>query len=1093
MDKTGRVLGCLATTTQKKVKKTGVKIEAFNLPVQPFHPQIFSKSKEMTAFQTFLENMHIPSIEDVDEFMSGRKTIEEIQASWTVVLPEEMTETLHYTKGSKDALKSTCTPTQVLVARDCNENGAKAFKVVEWKKWCDQTAKKDNHEYECLRGTVYPYIDIESEAINVCHSTMLTHSIATFTNALTTAGLAIEKLAIANSSRKGKASYHVVIHTDKVFRDTTALKHFVFQKIRPTFADVPSETLEHIQWNRDDKVMDCVDWGVYTSDRVFRFLGQSKLGKYIRLKPFTDFDCEWPLTTKTADFLIGQYGQTAHHKLEHEVEVASLVCKDQTPTKGGASPATPDLTGFDKNYIGDLATLVSNTYIADQTNCSKFIWAMARSGASSELIHAHCKRTTNYGEKWVNDNIASAPRMNVNIGTLRYFAAQSDKAGYQALSRKHQKCEVAGEVHDFVTQIATEKYHEPYVRPFNFVEKDTILLKSHLGTGKTTQLIRAMKPAHALAAAPFKRILIISGRKSFTKFICGDLATAGLEFAAYDDKHTKPLALLPRLVVQVESLWRLADSFKKYDLVAIDESETVAHQFYSESTHRMHMIPNHVVFERCLSTATKVLFADAFLGQRSIQISEALRNVERTQIIENTYCPYARKAIQLVSLKNGKPKPALGEFCSRIMADLKTGRKVAVVWGSLNKAKAFAETFLKDTTYAWRLYSSESSPEHREELSDVATNWQSLDLLMYTSTITVGINYAPESEEHCFDSLYLYAAAAGGLPRDVAQALLRCRRIKSETLIYTTDTNALSSALYGRDTIRAAIADKGVHLRFANPVANWQNAPKWAEDVYIENENENGAKCIAYSEILQGYLVKSGYSLSNLTIDVDELELKCETVTFADIETLEADDAERIQRKSRRGMATVEEKMALQKWRFVRQFKLGQTDTFLGEQWAQFYGKNQEHLFWNQINEKHQTTEQYLAYESEQKYVCAASKKCLKRTVLEKMLPILGIKNTAETFSLQVTPTLVEAIKVIEQECYTAFQAHGGRHKGDFTASNAVDVVKLVFLGWNGIGVESDSKRKRSDGKQALVFTIKNKPNNLWETITDREKDEELE
>jgi len=189
----------------------------------------------------------------------------------------------------------------------------------------------------------------------------------------------------------------------------------------------------------------------------------------------------------------------------------------------------------------------------------------------------------------------------------------------------------------------------------------------------------------------------------------------------------------------------------------------------------------------------------------------------------------------------------------------------------------------------------------------------------------------------------------------------------------------------------------------------------------------------------------------------------------------------------------LEEKMALQKWRFVRQFKLGQTDTFLGEQWAHFYGKNQEHLFWNQINEKHQTTEQYLAYESEQKYVCAASKKCLKRTVLEKMLPILGIKNTAETFSIAVTPVIVEAIKGIENECYKAFQTHSGRHKGDFTASNAVDVVKMVFLGWNGIGIESDSKRKMVKGESSWTFTIKNKPNNLWDTITDREKDEELE
>lgn len=1077
----------------------------------------------MTCTFPDYENLYIPSVDDVDDYYSGRKTVVEIQASWsarTVVAVEEdpiapvcntptavpviapvpiARETPYFEKGSKDKLKTVCNADEILVSRDSNDKGAKCYQIVAWNKWIKKTQRYDTHDYECLRGTVYPYMDIESEREGIDVVAMLNHSIGVFIDALQEAGLVVEGVAIANSSRPGKTSFHAVIHTDKVFENTLTLKEFIYTNIKPRFLTGVDDTLLHsIQWTREDKktnlmqTMDCVDWMVYTTDRVIRFLNQSKIGKKVRLTAYThdDIVVPCPLLVKPEDFLIGHYGQVECKNI-YEVALPIHIqrIKDAKQTQEGTIiPITP-FEHFDATYLSELATLVPTEIIASGTTCCKFIWAMARSGASNELIHAHCKRTANYDAEWVAYHIEHATTMNVNIGTLRYWVSKADKDAYHALSKKYQKIELKNEVHSFTSVIPTTQYHERFVKPFNFKGCDTMLLKSHLGTGKTTQLINAIKPTKGFMMpehTPFKRILIISGRKSFTKFICGDLAEAGLGFSAYDDRHSVPLASLNRLVIQVESLWRLEDSFHKYDLVAVDESETVAHQFYSEATHRQNMIRNHIVFERCISTATKVLFADAFLGSRTIKISEALRNIEHSQIVENTFCPYSRKAIQLGTIRNGKAIPALGEFCNRIMADLKAGQKIAVVWGSKNKAKAFAETFLKNTTYKWRLYSSETTPEHRDELGDVSTHWKSLDLLMYTSTITVGVNYDPECEADQFDKLYLYASASGGLPRDIAQALLRCRKIKSNTLIYTVDNNALQTALYGREAIKVAITDKARNLRLANPVLTWENAPRWAEDVYIENENENGAKCVAFTDVLQGYLEKSGYTLSSEMCKDTDLKLECAKVAYDEIETLDADAVESIQYKSKKGMATIDEKLSLQKYKFVRQFKPGCDDELLSSVWAKYIMDNKDHLFWNQVNEKHQTTADYLAFESEQKYICAASKKCLKRTVIDKLLPVLGIKTTADAFTITITDVIVESLKGLEAEAYQAFQNNGVRRKGDFTASSAVDVVKMMFEGWNGEGVESDRKRKMIKGVNSQIFTITNKPNKLWDLITDR-------
>lgn len=1055
----------------------------------------------MAAQTSPFAELYIPTQEDYDDVYACKKPIEHIEVPKKVV--DEMSEdpcsvsespinreTPYYAKGSKDKLKAACEPNDVLVSRDSNDKGAKSYQIVAWNKWLKKTARYDTHDYECLRGNVYPYMDIESEKMDIDVIEMLNHSIGVFVDALQQVGIVVEGVALANSSRPGKHSFHVVLHTDKVFESTLTLKEFIMTQVKPRFAkDVSAELLQSLRWSKMDAKtnllveMDCIDWAVYTTDRVMRFLNQSKIGKKVKLAAFThdDIILPCPFLTEAKDFLIGQYGQ-CETKPIFAVELPQHIQKIKEAKESGVCAPTVELP---PSYLSELADIIPTEIIQSGTTCCKFIWAMARSGASNELIHKHCQRTSNYDKAWVEYHIQHAAAMNVNIGSLRYWASQADKSAFHSLSKKYMKEELSREIHSYQTSITTIKYHERFVRPFTFDKVDTILLKSHLGTGKTTQLVNSIQSQPDL-----KRILIISGRKSFTKFICGDLEASDLDFQAYDEAHVQRLSSINRLVIQVESLWRLEDGFDKYDLVAVDESETVAHQFYSEATHRHNMIKNHIVFERCISTATKVLFADAFLGNRTVKISESLRNIQHSEVIENTYCPYERKAIQLFAIDNkGRTGPAISYFCNQIVEDLDAGLKVAVVWGSKNKAKAFCDMFLKETKHTYKLYSSESSPEERDDLADVENNWKYISCLNYTSTITVGVNYDPEDTAVQFDKLYLYACAAGGLPRDTAQALLRCRKIKSNTLIYTVDTNALQTALYGRESIRAAIADKERVILQQNPIAKWERAPKWAEENYIENENENGAKCIAFNDILNGYLEKSGYTIETRNVEFKNIDLKTDKVEFDDIKDVSEIVIERIKRKSKAGYATHDEKLILQKHRFCKQFKEKDAKV-LSEIWKEYMmEQGTEHLFWHIVGEKHQTTDEYIEYESSQKYIQQSSKKCLKRIVIDKFLSILGIENTCQAFKIDNVAPYVEQLKALEKDAFDAFQCgnHGSRRSGDFTDSNAVEMIKMVFKAWNGDKVVSQTKKKQVNGIRKNTFAIEKTQNTLWDLITSRE------
>jgi len=335
------------------------------------------------------------------------------------------------------------------------------------------------------------------------------------------------------------------------------------------------------------------------------------------------------------------------------------------------------------SYIDDLCALVPDAHIRDHNDRVRFIYAVWNelpTPEGREIILKHYYRvphkTTN--EAWVDATIRSARTGGPSLGTLVFWikAAGKQREFKTLYAKYHTKNEIPREhIADIkgTTDIRVTRYNERYVLDlrdvFRSSETETLILCSHLGTGKT------MRTVELILEFNWPRILIISGRKSYSKFIVKDLDKHDLEFECYLNL-VGTLADTERVIIQVESLHRLLTESKTcdpFDFVFIDESETILNQFFSPETHGVFKIQNHIVFEHVVRTAGKVLYADAFISDRTLKNAELLRVPATTKLILNECCPYSRVATELfVNRKNKKTKkiykaPATAEFCNRIV------------------------------------------------------------------------------------------------------------------------------------------------------------------------------------------------------------------------------------------------------------------------------------------------------------------------------------------------------------------------------------------------------------------------------------------
>lgn len=545
-------------------------------------------------------------------------------------------------------------------------------------------------------------------------------------------------------------------------------------------------------------------------------------------------------------------------------------------------------------------------------------------------------------------------------------------------------------------------YNNRYVKSVKLVENTITMVGSFLGTGKTSAFIEIVRTNN------FPRVLILSPRRLYAVSITNEynstehrIPKVGEDFHCYLNLREERTNIMSvnRLVISMESLHKL-HSVPRFDLLILDEVEALFAQFSSSTMKKTKRSAE--VFQRLLFDTPYIVGGDAFMSQRSLNVLQAFKPLK---YIKNKYVPIKRKAIRY------QPKALLFEFRNDVMAD----KKIVVVCGSKKKAREFARLCDIDAV-SYKLYVGESDNPLRdmEELTNVRKYWSDVQVVIYTSTITVGVNYDIEGE---FDLLYVWGSSRGSIVRDIFQGTMRVRHLNDNTMKFAMYSRPRNNNL--PKTYEAVENELNIHCQYIKTctpqitfleihnskgkvdeerqnaalkiLQQWEHSPVWLKYIHVYTILEHNLSTLCYQSIFESYLNKCNYDLGDVKCEeVEDLGIKGDEPKFSynEIPTVNESTYQEYKQKVGIGMATLIEKEMVRKYEFDKSVESDRPiwyDRFTEtpEGWSHFY------------NIKREKFPNYTRY-MDDKYIEMAPKVLGRTNSIKLICNVLGMSNSCD-------------------------------------------------------------------------------------------------
>lgn len=290
-------------------------------------------------------------------------------------------------------------------------------------------------------------------------------------------------------------------------------------------------------------------------------------------------------------------------------------------------------------------------------------------------------------------------------------------------------------------------YDEPAMRPYPLVP--TLAVRAQMGVGKTQALrdyIERHFPASGLRPAVIR---FVTFRQTFSRSLLRSLE--GLDFVHYADRAGPLGPRIPRLIVQSESLHRLAPpgpGEDPPDLVVLDESESILAQFDS-GLHR-DFYAAFAVFRWLVASCRHLVCLDANLGDRTFRVVQEMRRAGGGAppfVFHWNRYALARQRGDVVRVTASREA-----WLASLLRAAKAGQRLVVPSNSLAEAETVTRLLRERCpALAVRLYSSRTpGAEKTRDFGDLARAWAGVDVLVYTPTLSAGVSY----EAPGFDALY---------------------------------------------------------------------------------------------------------------------------------------------------------------------------------------------------------------------------------------------------------------------------------------------------------------------------------------------------
>jgi len=669
-------------------------------------------------------------------------------------------------------------------------------------------------------------------------------------------------------------------------------------------------------------------------------------------------------------------GEEADHVISYVPKWARLIDFDLEEPSVDPKPVCTD---YEESYLTKLCDCVSVKSWTDYTTCQSLIFTLLSLGASGSLIHAYCSKATNYEWKWVNDYIKryNPSKNKHSIGTLKFIARRDNPEAYAALGRDPVWAKQAGRtMFEDMTRLTTdENTQQNWCDEKGFLKAlpvvRTLAVKSHLGTGKTRRCIEACNPppeveviqtvkevfvpgdatqttltggvvkghtetrttTKTITRSPAEKVLVLSCRQTFTTHICAELK-------GFVDYRTikGPVIDQDKVVCQVQSLWKCKDMTPR-DLLLVDEVESILANLTPNKTHKKYL-ESVDAFEHHIRTAKRVIVLDAFLSDRSIEVLKSLRG--DCHIVINPTLPYKRSAtvVDEAGLYNS------------IQSNLAKKKRLICIWGAKNKAKSFHSTIPSSVKHV--LYTGDSDAKIKEEhLADVDTHWGKHDLVGYTATITVGVNYNGLT----FDQACMFATPWSCPSRDYIQALHRARKLKDEHMTIYINTSPRPCAFEaGIDEQERQFQAQTERVKkflhdIGHSVTDYATLPAWLHRVLMWNINETITNYKHFDECMRGYLSLCGIqagatpeSNDPVATPKDSIYIRVEEVPDIDYDTAQLYS---------RNRQTLNDAQRYELEKFFMKQKVETVDQFIWGAWLS--NPKQVARSWNVFNSKPET------------------------------------------------------------------------------------------------------------------------------------------
>ena len=666
--------------------------------------------------------------------------------------------------------------------------------------------------------------------------------------------------------------------------------------------------------------------------------------------------------------------------------------------------------------------------------------------------------------------------------------------------------------------ITYEEYNEKWCRKIDTSKYKSHIIISPTGTGKSTCI-------HCyIDNLPNSTACYFSPRREFCRSKVPELnkkIKTGKRFRSYLDKsfhHSND-----RVCISMESLHRLEHRNEGYNILVFDEIEALLTQLASKTMGKL-VTESYRVLENLIKQADVLIFADAFISGRTISF---IKNIvdKPTLLSKNLKLEVQRTKKEL--------KGNFKSFCNKMLDTAISGKKFWCYAENAEGLEDFA-VFLEQNKINYYIYTA--AGKDRETLVDVNKSWQDVQVILYSPTITVGIDFSPKDDQgndiiH-FDCGFIYVSSNVGMIRNAFQGKARARHMndniiyycvrderakqkkEESSFVFTNIKEATHFVKKNSEWIQQATENLDKKLRKEkNKDQCWEKYQKHCEKVaMIEFINETSEKPIQIPKYDFGLnkhwykepewaLINYAYNLLERSMGQNStrilMDYYFDLTNHKEGEEEEPDELLMESEDIYKEMdfdsvkeASPEDKLSNTKYNRLRKSKgifMSKVNvsslkpnqrTALFKKFINESNMNLNSLFWNNNASRIGIQSTFEKEMERYGYGFLSSNLCLKFTLINKLVKRLGLKHSCDTSTIITQKTIDEKWKSIES-IMPEINHFWKLNIPDKRRNDRIFILSEIFKGWNSYVLRDprnqNSKVRKKNASFVLRFNIKDK------------------